>query len=357
MRIRILCWTLGLWIVASWAAGPAHARNPKVNLKLDQVTAAEAIKALTKAAGVSIRAPQIGAAKAVQGAVVPAVLQEKHSFDWSAARLGEALRQLCSRYELRLSRDYRTGGYSLYSAPGFAIPAGPPGIGLVEKQGVKLAVSSATSNYYRNVNFAAGGGPQVNGSAQLNLQLAARLRDLDPLKIAGIANVTAKDDTGNVLVSNQRGMISWSGSYGGNFPDEWRGNVSLSNPHPQAKKLTWLEGDLLVYRVVHHVRVELALPPTQKLVKKELGGLLIALSDYRPTGKAPATQDDLGLPGLQPAGAGPPGPSFRLRIVMRAGKSYVDERGNSYMQPRVLDAEGKPIPVGGTSSTGMSNGQ
>ena len=107
--------------------------------------------------------------------------------------------------------------------------------------------------------------------------------------VPGVENVSAKDDLGNVLVSEQRGF-GFINSSGGAYPDEWSGGVSLGTPHPKARKLIWLEGEFVVYRSVRPVTIEIPLPLKEKVVKRGVGDLLVAASRFHPT--PPAEEDD-----------------------------------------------------------------
>ncbi|HEU4753867.1 MAG TPA: hypothetical protein VFU47_12235, partial [Armatimonadota bacterium] len=233
----------GLMLVAVLAglAGPAAgADNPRVSLKVQDATAVEAADQLGKAAGLEIRAAQ-----PPQDGNRP----QRASFDWSATTLGRAMRELCDRFGLRPNRQVN-GGYYLYPMPGPG-PGGPPPkrVGLTEKSGVRLYVRSVNVNEGRGLNF----GEQQNnwGGGNLTLGLTAELDDRDVQSIAGVENVVARDDLGNVLVVDQQQpgfFYDYSNQQG--YPDEWSGNCILPAPHPKAKKLAWVEGDLVAFRTV-----------------------------------------------------------------------------------------------------------
>src|SRR5437870_4442617 len=100
MNRKAVCWWFLLPALATLAL-PAAAANPRISLKVENATCAEAAAALGKAAGIPVelyRPPQ------QEGAPAPKpnpVLDEKASFDWTNIRFAQALRQLCERYHLQ----------------------------------------------------------------------------------------------------------------------------------------------------------------------------------------------------------------------------------------------------------------
>src|SRR5262245_20912034 len=92
---------LPLWAVVE----PARAENPKVSLKVVDVTPAEAIARLSSASGIRVDLP---ASQPFGGAGLSAA-DQKVSFDWTDMTFARALRQFCEKYNLRPNR--RPGGY------------------------------------------------------------------------------------------------------------------------------------------------------------------------------------------------------------------------------------------------------
>src|SRR5262249_6410510 len=86
---------------------PARAENPKVSLKVEGATAAEAAAALGQAARIPIELslPPTTPARERER------LLERDTFDWRAATFAAALRQLCERYDLAPGRG--PSGYLL----------------------------------------------------------------------------------------------------------------------------------------------------------------------------------------------------------------------------------------------------
>src|SRR5947207_3430541 len=109
---RSIRWLSSAMLLLAAIHAPGMAANPKVSLKVENATAAEAVAALSRAAGIPL---EFSLPRTLPGAPVPpfvAAVNERTSFDWSGVSFARALRQLCGKYGLALNR--RTGGYSLY---------------------------------------------------------------------------------------------------------------------------------------------------------------------------------------------------------------------------------------------------
>src|SRR5262245_62152683 len=98
MRPAASCFLLVVLALAG-PRRPARPENPKPSLKLENVTAVEAVAALSKAAGIPV---EILPLPAGGPEALPAELHKNVSFDWSSATFAAALRQLCERYSLQL---------------------------------------------------------------------------------------------------------------------------------------------------------------------------------------------------------------------------------------------------------------
>src|SRR5205085_6394518 len=112
---------------------PARAQNPRLSLRLEKVTAAEAADRLAAAAGVRVDLP---AARQPGGGT--AGLQERTDFDWRDATLARALRELCERCSLASYRSVT--GYTLLPT---SRPVSPPRpLPAVEKNGYRIFLRS-----------------------------------------------------------------------------------------------------------------------------------------------------------------------------------------------------------------------
>jgi hypothetical protein len=338
-----------LVLLGGWAR-PARGDNPRVSLKVENATLEDAASALAQAAGVTL---EVNLPKFPPGAALPpgAPSTEKVTFDWTNSSLARAMRQLCEKFNLRPAR--RPGGYQLH--PTFQPPGvEPKRVGLVEKSGVRLFARSINVYDSRGVNFVDANNAW-GGNARVNLTLGAEMGDGDGEAVAGIENVTARDDQGNFLVNDQQQAFHYVDN-AAPFPDEWHGSVNLPGPHPKAKKLAWVEGDFVVFRSVRPVRVEIPLPLKEKSVRAQAGELIIAASRYRVIPKAEPENDEADLPGprfgAQPAASGP---IVRVRVFVPIGTRYSSRAGGWGMPPFAVGASGKSYPAqtfhGGSSGS------
>jgi hypothetical protein len=269
-------WLVMLLLVA--ALPPAAAENPRISVKLESATFAEAAAALSRTSGIPV---QHWSARLPAGLVrrPEPLLNEKASFDWTNVTFSIALRQLCDRYNLQPSPS--TGGVYVLNPAG-ARPAPPARLaGLVEKNGIRLYARSVDiyTNRSRRLDFLRGATEGTGGST-LYLSISGAVPGGDADTIAGFENVVARDDMGGILLPAQRPSPTFGRSSVGPFPDEWTIGIVLPGPHPKAKRLAWVEGDLMVYRLTRRHHLEFTLPLTEG--RKRVGDAVVELSRYDP---------------------------------------------------------------------------
>lgn len=327
----------------SVCAAPARAENPRISLKVVNATPAEAVAQLSSASGIRVELTPGPVGGLGAGA------EPRCTFDWAETTFARALRQFCDKYSLRPGR--RLGGYTLYSS--FNAPAPPPRrASVVEKAGMRFFPRSVTVEDRRTLNLA-DDGPADQGYGYLQFQLGVELGDGDAETIAGIENVSAKDDTGNVLTSDLSRMF-YGAFMGQTFPDEWSGGITLSLPDPRAKRLLWLQGDLMGYRTVKPARVEMTLPIVGKSSRREIGDWLIVVSGYQPNAIRPEVEEE-GLPrvGFQPAITGP---SMRVRVYYPNGTRLAARTGWG-TAPVLLDTGGRIYTAIRSTNSGYGDAQ
>src|SRR5205823_2160700 len=103
---------------------------------------------------------------------------------------------------------------------------------------------------------------------------------LDADAIVGLRNVSAKDDRGNILSPSSPNPTPGD-RFQSLFPDEWSGHLVFSNPDPNAKKLDWLEGELVVYKKFEATRLEFPMPPGPAARKQE-GKITVEIESFEP---------------------------------------------------------------------------
>jgi hypothetical protein len=139
--------------------------------------------------------------------------------------------------------------------------------------------------------------------------------------------VEAVDDLGNRLVSEVRSFNTGPGSRFPN-PDQWRQYLTLPAPSPRAKKLAYLTGELVLYRQVKPVRLEIPLPLPQRPFTREAGGVQVTVTDAAAQGADFVVQATLTWQG---AGGGP-GP---------AGSGGIEEQRQ--VRPLLITASGRRL--------------
>src|SRR5687768_11259904 len=107
-RCRRVPWMVLPALLPILCAGAADVKvtpideNPKITLKLKDVTAAETMDALSKASGIPVSLlPGMQDAAGAPKSPQIALLDQKASFDWSGITFARALRQLMEHYKLR----------------------------------------------------------------------------------------------------------------------------------------------------------------------------------------------------------------------------------------------------------------
>jgi hypothetical protein len=268
------------FLASSGAAEAPAGTNPKVTLKVLRATPAEAAAALARAAGVRIavnastEVPDGQPAADLDGGI-PA----RADFTWTNLSLARALRQLADRFNLVASRD-RDGGYTLRSNgpnPRPKLPEKFPGF--VAVRDIRFWVSQLSLEHRRTLNFREEQpGLLAPPGGRLQLQLQAELPDGDTDAVVGFEHVTAKDDTGSILLAESRLMLPMMrppGLFGPASDDQWDEMVYLSAPHPRATRLVWLEGDLTAYATNNTRELELPAPLPTGAISRPLGEVVI----------------------------------------------------------------------------------
>jgi hypothetical protein len=315
------------------AVRPAAGENPRISIKVENATFAEAAAALSRASGIPVEHWNRRLPEGVARQLEP-LLDEKASFDWTNVTFARALRQLCDRYNLQplspTGRAYVLHPAGVRPAP----PAMPPG--LFEKNGVRLFLRSLsfTTSRRRWINFPQGV-PDASGYNSLELSIGGTIPDGDADTIAGLGSLVAKDDRGTVLMLRQTGSAVGTDITPGLFPDEWTTGFFLAGLHPMAKKLEWLEGDLIVFRQVRRHRVEFSVPVNQDRARQQAGEAEVELTRF-----------ETGDPMVS-------GPSVEAQVSTAHG-SALRPRGFSDFLPMLVGASGRiyaPTGVGFGSSS------
>ncbi len=346
VRPRISPWLIVSALLPLMGVGvDVSADNPRLTLKLENVSLADAVQRLSQDSGVSVTT------WALPDGPQPPELLEKVNFDWRGVPFSRAFRQLCEKFHLQPMRQ--PGGYQLYpGAP--PVPKALKAVGFFQAQGVKMSARQIlVSATPRALNFT--GEEFDGGDGNLQLTVGCELADLDADRVAGLRNVTARDDKGTILTFGPEAEAS--GDYNPSaYPDEWITSVGLPEPHPAARKLVAVEGDLMIYKRFQHHRAEIPLPLTAKSVEKKVGLLSLLVSDYVPERRQPVAQDRGPVGG--PAGENPgeqQGAQLKVRVYYPAGL----ENGvlNQWSQPLLRTTSGRIVTAGWEGSGGQQEGE
>lgn len=320
---------------------PCGADNPRVSLKIAPVTAQEAARLLSQASGVPVE---------VTGSEPAAAVVPKAGFEWSGVTFARALRDLCRRFDLQPTR--RAGGYLLIPLAG-AVPGKPPArVGLWERDGLRLFAREVSIDESRAMNFV--GEEAEGGGGGLTVQVFGELGAGDAERVSGIENARARDDLGNVMTATDDGYSDPFSPLAA-YPDEWVGSITFERPHPKARKLAWVEGDLMAFRTLKALRVEVPLPLARSNVRASAGDWLMVVSQYQAEHKEPE-DDDAGLP---PLAAGPPasGPSMRVRVYHPAATQVFSRSAEWGVVPMLVGATGRIYPPAQSGGSGAGDGQ
>ncbi|MFN3653386.1 MAG: hypothetical protein ACK47B_27725 [Armatimonadota bacterium] len=328
MSPRIL---LAALLLAALAGTPKPVRgaDPKLTVRAEQVTLAEAAALLERESGVPVEVALLRAPGIPAPEVDP---DQRMTFDWSRATLGRALEDLADRYGLHLS-SRMGGGYRLSTWLGSSRRQRYQLAGAVERSGFRIGVRVLSVQRQRAA--------VVSGNLMLDLWAESTGGDVEA--IAGIENVAARDSRGGILVT------SGGTSTASLLPDAWGSMFQLDPPDPRARSLGWIEGDLVLFRRLRPLDIEAPLPLPEGGVQQRAGDVEIEVQRILP-GRAevrddPIERQDAGPTvhariryplevTLQSAGVGgEPAPL----LVGRSGRTYAP-RGVRFTRRGDLDA-------------------
>jgi hypothetical protein len=195
----------------------------------------------------------------------------RQSFTWKETPLKEALRQVGEAFGYTFERNAPT---SYWGQPGL-VPAPRRLPSALLPGDLRLYVDRLTISEVRSLQFSTG---EASGNQTFTVELVAEGTTDESLEaIYGFdMAVEAMDDTGRRLVSEVRGLNTGAGSRFPN-PDQWRQYLSLPAPHPRAKKLTYLTGEIHFYRYVKPTRLEAPLPLPAQPFTVEGGGVRVTV--------------------------------------------------------------------------------
>jgi hypothetical protein len=189
----------------------------------------------------------------------------------------------------------------------------------------EVSVDETRLNYSRILDLFTR--PEARYNGMLTLDLSGVVGGVETSRFLGLGNVVARDDRGSLLTQRRRGILQTTG--GGFQGLKWTQSITLNSLHPEARALTWLEGDLLAFGRVEKSDTEVPLPLPAGGIRKESGVLRIEVD----------AQDE--LQPETPAGQPVPPHQYRLRgrVIGPAGTELTDAQGGRW-QPLLIGRSG-----------------
>lgn len=312
------------------ADGGTEPAVPRITERLPKATLTEAAEALGQRFKLRIDpGPALEAD--------PGLKTETAEINWRNASLDEAMRLLCSRF--RCSCYEVDGRYVLH--PAVPVRKSPA---VFSQGGVTLTLGGVARTERRRSRIypaPGGGAPQprleeLHGDLTLSLtiDLDAEHADWD----VQIERVQGRDDLGNQLTQR----FPWS-SFGRTFPGRRTGLSVLPLTQPEAHRLEWLQGDLILSPTKRAETLETPYPAPGETQQRALpGGGAVAVSQAQPL--APT-------PGEEHAGIYPPELKAPLSRPM-----FEVEQGPSLLRRIETPGDQEPIPpiVTGPRAVGRS---
>lgn len=316
MHHRSLSACLALGVSLAFApARPVQAYNPRVTLKAEEATGLQLLEKLGQAVGLTFSLPD---PQFLQTRELHELLSVAGSYSWDGVRLSRILDELSRRFNIRFHLR-QSGHYTVYlqEAAVRARPPEPPGG--IEVRVMRLGVSTTSTIDLDPVRP-----PTSSGTISVQFQVDASLAEVAGL--AGLDNVVARDDLGNILRTG--GLPDFPlGLNGGLTASSYF--VSFADPDPRATRLTWIMGDVLAYPEIRRREVEVPLPipeggTTQRIDDLELNIRQVRVEAQPPDEYGPQSAVHVKIEGTIPRDSPLRGrsayPEFFIRG--RSGKVY-----------------------------------
>jgi hypothetical protein len=252
------------------AAANAGAQ-PRVTLKLDQVTLPQALQALQRESGWEF--------KLERGFVLdlPADPQaERSSFAWEEKPIGVVCRELAAAFHLTAQKSPLQGGSPRQVEFLAALPPPPKPLLTVTRDGFQIRLSEVTQDATARQELGGNAPPVVVRSA--GLDLTVRAPDGDPDRIFSIQNLQIETDRGPADLETDD-LRHNDGDTGA--PDEWTAHVRISRLPPRATEIVRVTGDLAIYPAPPSTSVRLPLSGARPAFPTGLDPITLRLNDLQ----------------------------------------------------------------------------
>ena len=134
-----------------------------------------------------------------------------------------------------------------------------------------VTIQSVSISLDQQARIHFGAEPRTTSNTTTMIHVAGDMTRPCAGRIAMVRNVIGQDDRGNLVTAPGGSNITESGLL-------WNARFSLSGLHPQARKLEWIEGEVLVFNRVEATVVEIPLPLDEKGTRREIGPVDFELS-------------------------------------------------------------------------------
>ncbi len=252
-------------------AEPARAENPRITLRVQEVSLDAVLRELQRVSFVRLRN---AAPRPSPGATPPrpAPWLERASFDWRDVPLSRALREVAARFGVAPVG----GGDELQFYPRSVRAAGPEPRPVRQGE-VNLTVVGLQryEQFTRRLLDPDAAGSRNASSHAVTLRV--HWEDGDASDLAGIANVRATDGNGRTVTGTAA-----AGYFFGGFPDETQFQLSFPALTAGTTKLAVVEGELLRYPPRRRRRLQVPVPLAEAVVQVPVEpDLLFAVSRFR----------------------------------------------------------------------------
>lgn len=249
-----------LAVLALLLCASAAQALPRVTLKVEDATLHDVLRQVRNQTGWTLIGPNTEGEEGYR----PPPTAGRARFAWTDAGLGRVCREVGQAYGLR--PVHQGGNLVLFRAEPF--PAAPPP-GSFTRGGAVFTPGKVSQDQREVV---APGKPQP--PRPFLLPLTVRAPDGDPDTLYSLDNLRALDNLGREIIL-PRPAVVWDGAIAtGGPPDEWRPVLDLGVLDSRIRKLTLLDGELVLFRHVRTERVEMPLssstPYTRKLPDVDL---------------------------------------------------------------------------------------
>jgi hypothetical protein len=283
--------------------------QPRVTLKLENVTLPEALKAVRREVGWEFKIGRRPLQDAEEDPKAP-----RAGFSWTSASVGRVCRRLGDAFGMKVrifeprSVEFMPGGTKA-----------PPPLREASREGFTFLIAGASKEAEASAVLGKPGPPVVSRSQSLTLLI--RPESGDPDVLTGLADLTVVTDRGPVEDEFQEMLlraVSGDGS-----PDEWNIRIPLDRAPAGAREIIRLSGTLIARSAPPWEPIKVSLPSAGELPERAGGAapFRVRRLDLSPFGRV-ALDLEVSIPAAEPQNGlgGLDWPPTLLQV--RSGRAY-----------------------------------